>query len=84
MEVIRCPHGFNKLHTLLQVHYIFKYSTAHIQVYKKREYQFMPRGILHLTHVLGSCDTKEYCLRVITDRLKMLASNFCHALFTRE
>ena len=40
--------------------------------------------ILHLTHVLDLCDMKKYCSQVITDGLKMLASNFCQALFTRE
>ena len=44
----------------------------------------MPQGILRLTRVLCASDTKEYCSRVITDGLKMLASIFCRALYTRE
>ena len=78
--------------------YVRKYGTAHIQVYKKHVWCFMPQEILKIIHVLGSCNTA--CKQILMSRkyswvnpvmhLVLMSNHWqvmsktCHALSTHK
>ena len=64
------------------------YGTAHVKVYKKTCNPYCVHALRNfegITLTCWACATQGiHCARVITDELKILASNSCRAHFTRE